>query len=94
MNSLDTFHGPNDHAAQRTHEICQTLEQRRPSSVPLREQRQVDRRVIRDHPPLEHDTTGAGRFEPIAVRCRRTRLRLELTVWAVAFDEFLHIREQ
>jgi hypothetical protein len=62
--------------------------------VPPREQRHVDRGVVGKDPSLEHDLAWTGYFEAIAVRCRRTRLGSELTVRAVEFYEFPHIREQ
>ena len=58
-----------------------------------RQERHVDGSIIRDHPTLEYDTTRTLEFKSIAVGCRRTRLRLQRTVWTMELYKFPHIGE-
>jgi len=63
-------------------------------SIPPCEQRHVDGSNLGEDPSLEYNAATTGHFEPIAVRCRFTRLGLEFTVWAVELYKFPHIGEQ
>ena len=56
-------------------------------SIPARKQRQVDRDVIGDYPPLEYDAARAGHFKPIAVRRRLAGVRAKFTARVLAVVE-------
>ena len=69
--------------------FARRLGQQNPTpSIPAREQRQVDRSIVGDHPPLEYNAARAGYFKTIAVRSRLAGVSAKFTVWAVKGHEF------
>jgi hypothetical protein len=63
-------------------------------SIPSCEQRYVDGGVIRQHPPLEHDTAEAGHFQAITVRSQPARVGVGFAMHAVKCDKLPQICKQ
>jgi hypothetical protein len=63
-------------------------------SIPSCEQRHVDGGVIRQRPPLEHDTAEAGHFQAITVRSQPARVGVGFAMHAVKCDKLPQICKQ